>query len=67
MLVDHIIPHRGDQKLFWDTTNWQSACERCGNSIKQRLERMYDAGRISASDLHLSSDAAKRIRAEGGG
>lgn len=25
--VDHIIPHRGDQKLFWDQSNWQSLCE----------------------------------------
>jgi 5-methylcytosine-specific restriction protein A len=21
--VDHIIPHRGDMKLFWDSGNWQ--------------------------------------------
>lgn len=25
--VDHIIPHRGDQKLFWDETNWQGLCK----------------------------------------
>jgi 5-methylcytosine-specific restriction enzyme A len=25
--VDHIIPHKGNQKLFWDTKNWQSLCE----------------------------------------
>jgi 5-methylcytosine-specific restriction protein A len=24
--VDHIIPHRGDQRLFWATSNWQSLC-----------------------------------------
>lgn len=22
-LVDHIVPHRGDMKLFWDPKNWQ--------------------------------------------
>jgi len=22
-VVDHIIPHRGDMKLFWDSNNWQ--------------------------------------------
>lgn len=22
-VVDHIIPHRGDMKLFWDPNNWQ--------------------------------------------
>lgn len=28
-IVDHIIPHKGDQKLFWDTSNWQSLCKTC--------------------------------------
>jgi 5-methylcytosine-specific restriction protein A len=27
--VDHIIPHRGDQALFWDTSNWQGLCKPC--------------------------------------
>ena len=35
--VDHIIPHRGDQKLFWDETNWQPLCHR-HHSIKTRAE-----------------------------
>ena len=28
-VVDHIIPHRGDKKLFWDESNWQSLCKSC--------------------------------------
>ena len=24
--LDHIVPHRGDQALFWDRTNWQGLC-----------------------------------------
>ncbi len=28
-VVDHIIPHRGDSKLFWDESNWQSLCKGC--------------------------------------
>ena len=28
-VVDHIIPHRGDQKLFWDENNWQPLCKDC--------------------------------------
>ena len=28
-VVDHIKPHRGDQKLFWDRGNWQALCKRC--------------------------------------
>lgn len=25
--VDHIVPHRGSQAIFWDETNWQSLCK----------------------------------------
>lgn len=28
-VVDHIIPHRGNQKLFWDESNWQPLCKNC--------------------------------------
>ena len=27
--VDHIIPHKGNSQLFWDTNNWQSLCHEC--------------------------------------
>lgn len=27
--VDHVIPHKGDMKLFWDPRNWQSLCHTC--------------------------------------
>lgn len=27
-VVDHIEPHRGDQRLFWDERNWQALCDR---------------------------------------
>lgn len=29
VVVDHIVPHRGDMKLFWDSTNWQSMAKTC--------------------------------------
>lgn len=29
MIVDHVVPHKGDYKLFWDRNNWQSLCKRC--------------------------------------
>lgn len=38
-VVDHIIAHRGDQRLFWHRANWQPLCEPCHNSTKQRQER----------------------------
>lgn len=28
-VVDHIIPHRGDKKLFWDRNNWQAMAASC--------------------------------------
>lgn len=28
-VVDHIVPHKGDSALFWDTCNWQPLCKRC--------------------------------------
>ena len=28
-VVDHIVPHRGDKKLFWDESNWQALCKDC--------------------------------------
>lgn len=29
--VDHIIPHKGDMRLFWDESNWRSLCTTCHN------------------------------------
>lgn len=26
-VVDHVVPHRGDQRLFWDEGNWQALCD----------------------------------------
>lgn len=28
-VVDHIVPHRGDARLFWDEDNWQPLCKSC--------------------------------------
>jgi 5-methylcytosine-specific restriction protein A len=36
-VVDHIIPHRGNEELFWDKENWQSLCDGCHNR-KTRIE-----------------------------
>lgn len=37
-VVDHIIPHRGDKTLFWDTTNWQPLCKSCHDRKTARGE-----------------------------
>lgn len=39
-VVDHIVPHKGDASLFWDTSNWQALCWHCHSSIKQKIEKV---------------------------
>jgi 5-methylcytosine-specific restriction enzyme A len=38
-LVDHVVPHRGDQRLFWDQGNWAPACKRCHDAKTAREGR----------------------------
>lgn len=37
-VVDHIIPHKGDQALFWDSGNWQSLCKEHHDGDKKLIE-----------------------------
>ena len=37
-VVDHKIPHRGNDALFWDEGNWRGLCARCHSSTKAREE-----------------------------
>lgn len=30
-VVDHVIAHKGNKKLFWDDENWQALCARHHN------------------------------------
>lgn len=70
-VTDHIVPHRGDDRLFWDMDNWQPSCAWHHDVVKQKLERMLSHGEIDAEMLRLDSDIAKKItlreRGEGGG
>ncbi len=38
-VVDHIVPHRGDMKLFWKKANWQPLCKPCHDGRKQAQEK----------------------------
>lgn len=31
-VVDHIVPHRGDEVQFWNRRNWQPLCASCHSS-----------------------------------
>ncbi len=37
-VVDHVVPHRGDEALFWDRSNWQTLCQKHHSRDKQREE-----------------------------
>jgi hypothetical protein len=39
-LVDHIVPHRGDRKLFFDYQNTQVLCDTHHSGLKQRAESL---------------------------
>lgn len=60
-VVDHIIPHKGDDTLFWDQANWQPCCTKHHDIVKQQLERQYEQGLLNASDLRLDSKAAVHL------
>ena len=41
-VVDHIVPHRGNEQLMWDESNWQALCKAChdnktGNEGQNRI------------------------------
>jgi 5-methylcytosine-specific restriction protein A len=38
-LVDHVMPHRGDNRRFRDRSNWQPLCTTCHVRWKQSQER----------------------------
>ncbi len=40
-VVDHIIPHCGDQQLFWDHNNWQSLCKPCHDAKTAREDGAF--------------------------
>lgn len=42
-VVDHIIDHKGDDALFWDSNNWQPLCVICHN-IKTASEQNQRGG-----------------------
>jgi 5-methylcytosine-specific restriction protein A len=39
IIVDHIVPHRGDPVLFWDEGNWAAMCKPCHDGKTAREGR----------------------------
>lgn len=47
-IVDHRIPHRGDQSLFWDESNWQAMAKPC-HDRKTQIETAADRQPLPAA------------------
>ena len=39
LVCDHIAPHRGDERKFWDEDNLQTLCKGCHDRVKQAEEQ----------------------------
>ena len=47
--VDHVIPHEGNDSLFWDRANMQPLCHRCHSSKTMHETRAKKEGTYHAS------------------
>ena len=60
-VVDHIVPHRGDEKLFWDRSNWRALCKRCHDRKTMTEDRYqeyhYRNGSSSSSSQSYGSSS----------
>ena len=63
-LTDHIRPHKGDQRLFWDAENWQPLCRSCHDNEKQSIERQYEGREHLVRAAWLACLREVRRRAE---
>lgn len=43
-VVDHIIPHRGDMKLFWQRSNWQAMSKSCHDAKTAKEDGGFGRG-----------------------
>lgn len=57
-VVDHIHPHQGNQKLFWDRRNWQPLCRSHHSSTKQSLEIRDDIFNPKAAPFRPADERA---------
>lgn len=48
--VDHIIAHKGDQRLFWSRTNWRPMALACNSRKNALFEGGF--GRIARTSFH---------------
>lgn len=61
LVVDHIVPHRGDQTLFWDRANWQPLCPDHHDVVKQREEHGRVTGAVDISGRPVGDHPWNRL------
>ncbi len=44
IVVDHLIPHKGDEKLFKKLDNHIQLCVKCHNTVTTKFDRDYRPG-----------------------
>jgi 5-methylcytosine-specific restriction protein A len=44
-VTDHIVAHKGDRRLFWDSKNWQSLCRACNSRKAAEQEGAFGNAR----------------------
>ena len=57
-IVDHIVPHRGSEHMFFDFANTQGLCKPCHDIHKQREEALGYSTDVDATGW--PSDPAHR-------
>lgn len=40
-VVDHVVPHKGDERLFWDVSNLQAVSKAYHDSDKRKMEMQH--------------------------
>lgn len=54
--LDHIIPHKGDMRIFWDRNNWQPLCHECHS---------YKTAREDGGLGHIRGRGLKNLQGSG--
>jgi len=44
LVADHIIPHKGNEALFWDEGNLQCLCRHCHDTVKNTVKKRMERG-----------------------
>jgi 5-methylcytosine-specific restriction endonuclease McrA len=66
VVVDHIVSHKGDEKLFWDETNFIPLCKKCHDTITGLFDRHVVAnveGKLKwINAKRLETNTATKVR-----